>query len=142
MTQSNDYPDIDYVVVHHKRRAWWKRPSCLVQLILWMSIMMLPAVFMVLAFQGDITFYHRGDIPNKFQHPFLQVKLIMEEDYRGLSLTNASVLHDDADNLCVETSIRFLLWEGQGEPATYCQCYTRSNEAWQPVDSEQGTCRD
>ncbi len=140
MTQDNAYPEIEYVVVQRKRRAWWKRPGCLLQLAVWVIIMMIPLIIMVLALQGDITIAHRGDVPNKFQHPFFQVRLVMEVDYRGLNITNSSILREDTDNMCIETHARFLLWEGEGEPATYCQCYTRVELGWQTTNAEQGQC--
>ncbi|TVR22281.1 MAG: hypothetical protein EA396_06330 [Anaerolineaceae bacterium] len=138
----SDYPEIDYVVVERKRRAWWKRPGCLLILVAWLALMSVPFFILLLAFQGEMTLGRGGDVPNKHQHPVLQVRLIMDMDYRGLNITTSSVHRADSDNLCVQNNIRFLLWEGEGENVTNCHCYSREDETvdWASVGVESGAC--
>jgi len=141
---SNDYPEIEYVVVEGppRRRAWYKRPGCLVGVVIWFIVMLLPLFLFILAIEGELTINHPGDVPNKFAHPMLQVKLIMEIDYRGLSITTSSVNREGDDDLCIENQTRYLLWQGEGEPATYCQCYSRdeADDDWQRTEQPGATC--
>jgi hypothetical protein len=141
---NNNYPEIEYVVVEGapRQRAWYKRPGCLVGVVVWFIVMLLPLFLFVLAIQGDITINHRGDVPNKFAHPMLQVKLIMEMDYRGLSITTSSLNREDDTAICIQNQTRYMLWQGSGDPADYCQCYDRenANDDWQRTEQTQDTC--
>ena len=62
-----------------------------------------------------------------------QLSLISEVEARGLRVTTTLVSSPDDLSLCVQTNVRFVLWEGDGEPASFCDCYTRedNNSDWQ-----------
>ncbi|MFW5708772.1 MAG: hypothetical protein ACOCX5_00995 [Chloroflexota bacterium] len=140
--QNSEYPLIDYVVVEKRPRAWYKRPGCLVGIVIWFLVMLLPFALFVLAIEGDITLSYGGDVPDKHAHPLLQVRLVMEPDYRGLSITTASLHREGEANLCIQNNIRFILWQGEGDPVTYCQCYARASvdDEWTSTDTSQGAC--
>lgn len=123
---------IEYVVVEKPRRKWYRNPGCVLGLIIWFFVMLLPLFFFILAVEGDITLQHGGDVPDKHEHPLLQIRLIMEIDYRGFGITNSTIQRDGENDICVETNVRYILWQGQGDPATFCDCYTRTepDEAW------------
>lgn len=133
--------EIEYVV-HKKRRPLRARLAWVAFLLVWVVILFIPFAFFTLASRGQITISHSGDVPDKFEHPLLQVRLISEIDYRGLLVINSTVDRTDALNLCVQTQVRYLLWQGEGEPATYCDCYARaqSEDEWLVASSVPGRC--
>lgn len=118
--------DVEYVVVQKKRKIW-NRVGCWAIVLTWFLVLLIPLVFFILAIEGDITIKRSG-VPDSYEHPLLQLSLIMESDARGLRVTNTSLHHPSDNNLCVQTNVRFLLWEGDGDSASFCDCYTRSDE--------------
>lgn len=137
MTENSTDPPvhIEYVVVEKPQRRWYKRPGCILGLVIWLILILTPTFFIVVAVQGDITINHTGDIPDKGRYPRFQVKLIMEPDYRGFSITNSSINRDD-ESLCIEQNVNYVLWQGSGEAATFCQCYTRDIQEGEWVSAE------
>lgn len=127
------------VIVEKSR--WYKRPGCLIGVTIWFFVMLIPLFFFILAVEGDITLRHRGDIPDKYEHPLFQISLIMEIDYRGFGLTSSAIHKTDNDNICIETNVRYILWQGEGEPATFCDCYTRTqDEPWSLTETTLTGC--
>ncbi|MCU0480788.1 MAG: hypothetical protein MUE54_06185 [Anaerolineae bacterium] len=118
------YPPIEYVFRERKRNPI-RRAGCTVLLIFWFLFLLTPLCLFVLAVQGEITIAHFGDVPESYQHPLFQVQLVMEEDYRGLRIVNATLHNQTDEAICVQTNVRYLLWEGEGDPATFCRCYER-----------------
>ncbi len=137
-----DHPDIEYVVVEQSRRSIWRRPGCLLGLLLWMVFLMLPLGLFILAIEGDITIYHGGGVPERLEHPRLQIRLVSEIDYRGLNVNTSSVNRSGSNTMCIQTDVRYLLWQGDGEAATYCDCYGRSDteSAWVFESTAAGQC--
>lgn len=137
------YPEIDYVVKQvPPGRSPLRRLGCGVLLVVWFAVLLLPLAMFVLAIQGDITIWHGAGIPDREEHPRFQVRLVMEMDFRGLGLTTTSIERDGEDALCIQSNVRFLLWEGEGDPATFCDCYTRSssNTEWSLEATTVGHC--
>ena len=124
-------PEIEYIVVNKKRNPL-RKIIRIVVIVIWFLILLLPLAFFVLASQGDITISRSG-IPDSHEHPLLQFSLISETDSRGLRITTTSISKPDDLNLCIQTNVRFALWEGQGESARFCDCYTRQDteSEWQ-----------
>ncbi len=146
-TPSNEterYQQIDYVVkeVEPRKRSPLRRLGCGVLVAGWFLILLLPIFMFVLAVQGDITIQRFDDVPDPQEHPLLQVRLVMETDYRGFGITNTSVPTSTDTNLCVQTNVRFVLWQGEGEPATFCDCYTRGDteSVWELSSTIMGAC--
>lgn len=140
----DQYPEIEYVVREQppQRRSLLRRAGCGLLLAIWFLVLLLPLAFFILAIEGDITIARGSDIPDRHEHPRLQVRLISEADFRGLGFTTTSLDRDGDNALCIETRVRFLLWEGDGEPATFCDCYSRVDvEAdWQLDVTTSGEC--
>lgn len=135
-------PSVEYVFIERKRNPL-RRLGCTILLILWFIFLLLPLFLFIMAVQKEITIAHAGDIPESYQHPLFQVQLVMEQDYRGLRIVNAT-LHNGTDTtICVQTNVRYVLWQGEGESATFCRCYERDNSESQWALSEQTleTCR-
>ena len=108
----------------------------------WFLVLLLPMVLFILAINGDITIARSGDIPDKNEHPLFQASLVMEIDFRGLRLTNTSLARENEVNLCIQTNVRFVLWEGEGEDAVFCDCYDRdsSESVWELSSTAMTTC--
>lgn len=125
-----------------QRRNRVRRIITIMGVIVWFVVLLIPLCFFILAANGEITIGH-GNIPERESHPRLKVDLISEIDYRGFGITR-SIFIKGTDNLnaCVETHIDYLLWEGEGEPAIYCECYSRTavDEEWQFTETITASC--
>lgn len=107
-----------------------RRVGCGLAVILWFMLLLMPCVLFYLAANGEIRIWHDA-VPDPHAHPRLLLSLLSEKEDRGLRIEASSVFNPDADDLstCVQTDVRFLLWESQGgnQDVTYCECYQRSN---------------
>lgn len=118
-----------------KRISRFRRLGCGLLVPLWFMLLLMPCALFYLAVNGEIRIWH-DSVPDPHSQPRLLVSLISEMDDRGLRIATSSVFNPDADNLstCVETNVRFLLWESQGgnQDVTYCECYRRADDvsAW------------
>lgn len=140
---TQEYHQIEYVVQEHpKKRSLSRRVGCVLILVLWFLILLLPLGFFILAVDGQLTLSQRGDVPDKHQHPLFQINLITEVDYRGIQFTNSTIHRQDDLNVCVQTDVRYLLWQGEGESAQYCDCYMRTaqEDDWQYETTTPGQC--
>ena len=141
-TQNDDYDAIKYVVTVQRRNIW-QRLGCVLGIIGWLAFISIPFFFIVLAVRGQITIPRGGDIPNRDTYPHLQVRLVMEMDFRGLNITSTMVDRQDSNAVCVQSNVRFILWEGEGESATYCECYARpqAGASWDLTSAVEGACQ-
>lgn len=119
------------------RRSPLRRAGCIAALVIWFAILLLPCFLIVLATQQEIVI-STGGAPGQQ----LRLWLISEADERGLALSTASVQQSDANNICVETNVRFLLWAGNSDPLSYCECYQRASDAesWSLTSSDGAAC--
>jgi hypothetical protein len=142
LTPQSPPPSVEYIFIERKRNLL-RRLGCTIMLILWFTFLLLPLFLFVLAVQQEITIAHAGDIPESYQHPLFQVQLVMEEDYRGLRIVNTTLHNSTETNICIQTNVRYVLWEGQGDPATICRCYERDNAKanWMLLEQTLETCR-
>lgn len=124
-----------------KRRSPLQRLGCGMALVLWFTFLLTPCACIFLATQGEIIIPN-GNVPEPESHPLLQIDLISEIDYRGFRIVTTGLYGDTEDTVCVQSNISYVLWQGEGEPATYCDCYTRpsSDAAWGLTSTEQGGC--
>lgn len=139
--QSGEPVEIEYIIVK-KPVSRVRRLGCIIVLVLWFLFLMLPLGLFILAAEGDFTIGRGNDIPDASEYPRFQLKLIMEPDYRGISLINTSLHRDGDRNLCIQTNVRYVLWEGDGDPAVYCNCYTRASldDDWVFVSTTIAAC--
>lgn len=114
-----------------------RRLGCILITAIWFVILLIPLVFIVLAAQGEIRIT-TGDVPD--QH--IRLWLIGEPRQRGIGISSAGVHSRDDTNVCLQTSVNYLLWAGASEPSSYCECYQRGapDEAWGYVGGNEGTC--
>jgi hypothetical protein len=143
-TEAPAHPPIEYVVREQpqRKRSPLRRLGCGLLLAVWFAVLLVPLAFFVLAIQGDITIGRGGDIPSPEQYPRLQVWLVNEIDFRGLGILTTDISRPDEEDLCIQSDVRYLLWQGSGEPATFCDCYTRStvDDDWTLQETVQGPC--
>jgi len=114
----------------------FRRGGCLILLICWFTFILSPCLLITLAQQGEIVI-SQGNLPNQQ----IRIWLIMEIDQRGIGISNTSQ-HEVDNALCLQTDVRFLFWQGEGEPTSYCECYSRSENMSTPtlLSTQQGTC--
>lgn len=121
-----------------RRTGRLRRVGCGLLVPLWFMLLLLPCALFYLAVNGEIRIWH-DNVPDPYSQPRLLVSLVSEMDDRGLRVETSSVFNPSLDNLstCVESKVRFLLWQSQGgnQDVTYCECYVRDDEesawAWQ-----------
>ena len=90
-------------------------------LLLWFTVMLTPCFAVVLATRGELE-WKRGDYDSD------RIWLIQERDQRGLGYHAQRLLSDERATgglVCVNSSARFILWEGaeEGMNNDYCECY-------------------
>ncbi len=109
-------------------RRWLRRLLYVFGFLIWLLFMCFPTVAFVLATQEQILI---GEAPGRHWRIFL----VSEEDSRGIGLERTGPRDKAAG--CTQTNVSFLLWEGEGEATSYCQCY---NEQGGVVSAGQGAC--
>jgi hypothetical protein len=113
-----------------------RRLGCVAGLLLWLVVMLIPCFFIALAVQQEIVIT-QGSAPNQV----LRFWLINEADHRGVGMSSASLHSGSQDNgICVQTDVRFLLWTGQSEPTSYCECYAPVGDNLELTGASDGQC--
>jgi hypothetical protein len=121
-----------------KSRSRVRRVGCAVVLVLWFALVLSPCLCIILATQGEIL-VHLGDVPGNE----LRIWLVNEAHERGIGIASPTVsTAQDANAVCVQTNVTFILWEGEGSPTHYCECYTQSVQTgdWSQVTSASNEC--
>ncbi len=122
-----------------------RRLGCGLVLLFWFTFLLTPCSLFYLAANGEIRLQHR-DIPQPHAHPLLLVSLVSESEDRGLRLENSWIAdsQEDAGMLCVQTAVRFLLWQysGGNQNVSFCDCYQRTDAHadWEFVTTYGGVC--
>jgi len=128
-----------------QRRGRARRLGCGLALLAWFTLLLTPAALLYLAANGEIRLEHR-DIPQPHAHPLLLLSLISETDDRGLRIETSRIAVGQPAGLtlCVETAVRFLLWEysGGNQNVSYCDCYERQRPeaAWELSNTSGDVC--
>jgi hypothetical protein len=130
-------PEVIYV---GRRSAYLKRAGCGLAVLLWMVVLLIPGLFFLLAIQGEVALWHGAGVPEPEAHPLLQVKLLMEVETRGLNITRSVPIIQSNDVTCMQTSVNYLLWQGEGNNVSYCDCYRRNGEMWEFISTNEGNC--
>lgn len=119
-----------------RRKSPLHRIGCAALVAIWLLVMLLPCFLIMLATQQEIII-SQGELPGQE----IRVRLIMEIDQRGIGLWTTQTVQGELGDICLITTVGYILWEGEGEPAQYCVCYTRADAtaAWQPSGRECST---
>lgn len=122
--------------IPQRRVSRLRRLGCIAGLLLWLAVMLIPCFFIALAVQQEIVIT-RGGAPNQV----LRFWLINEVDHRGVGISSASVHAGlQEDGICVQTDVRFLLWTGQSDPTSYCECYAPVGDKLEFTGANEGQC--
>lgn len=99
----------------------WLRPLLyLVILFVWLAVMSLPVLAFLLATRGSVQI--GGDARSN-----VRAFLVLEEDTQGVGIQWTRP-HRGLPQ-CANTNLVYILWEGEGENARYCQCYDPADQS-------------
>lgn len=113
----------------HAMKPTLRRLAYFLIFLIWLLVMLFPVVAVVLATQGQIQIGRESE-------SHLRLFLLQESGNEGIGIEWTR--HVQEPPRCAQSSLIYLLWEGEGENATYCQCY---DEAGAIVVSTPGACR-
>jgi hypothetical protein len=107
---------------------WLRRLVYTLITLVWLFVMLLPTAAFVLAARGELRL---GSDPQRQVRFFM----VQQPDAEGVGVewTRPLRQHDD----CTRTSVRYWLWEGEGEPVSACRCYTGDGAV---IPANQATC--
>lgn len=108
----------------------WRRVRLGCFLIFWLLFILSPCLLVTLASVGQLSI-SQGVLPGQE----LRVWLIMEVDHRGLGFSGTALL-SRGDQQCLQTDVRYWLWQGQQQPLSYCDCYQDGSL----VSTQSGVC--
>lgn len=112
-------------------RQWSRRTGYLLVILLWLILVSLPVVAFFLATQGQI------EIGSESRT--LRLFLLQETDNQGLGLqwTRPFNAQNPDSAECIQTSLRYFLWEGDasGQNTDYCQCFNPQTQAPLPTNT-------
>ena len=105
--------------------------------VVWFIILLIPAFFILMVINGEFSLT-LGDAPEQK----LRIWLVSEIRERGFGISTGSVTSRDEQNVCVQTDLRYLLWQGSQEPSVYCECFERLDAAaeWSYTIGWQASC--
>jgi hypothetical protein len=98
-----------------------RRLGCIVALVLWFAILMLPCIGFYLAVRGEITW-------DRSRFSYDRLWLVREERQTGIALAHTQPIGPtDVDEVCTRTFVTIWLWsEGSFERTGYCDCERRT----------------
>jgi hypothetical protein len=104
---------------------------------LWFAFLMLPCFFLIMLTQGQIVI-RTGDLPEQS----IRLWLVNEARQRGFGIAVPSTHAGVDGQSCLQTQVNFISWVGSGEPATYCECYSREAEGgeWSLQSTASAAC--
>lgn len=146
MSQQTELPPIETPLPDElpptppRRFRGLRRLGCILLLVIWFMVLLLPCFMIVLATQQQITI-SQGSLPDQE----IRIWLVMEQNQRGLGISSTSTHPAKGDNLptdslCLQTNVNYLLWQGKGEASTYCECYAHDGDNYTPLASYSQAC--
>ena len=121
-----------------RKRGPLGRLGCALGLLVWFVLILSPCLLFTLATQGEMSL-NLGSAPGQTA----RLWLVMEPDERGLGLSLPSVQSGrDGNTICVQTDVRYFLWQGQADAISYCECYHRTTAGaeWDHLTTIEGVC--
>lgn len=115
-----------------------------IALVLWFMLLSLPCAMFWFASGNEISIPH-GSVPDAYDHPLLELGLIMTAENRGLKIKTSSIMSRGDNAVCVQTSLNYILWYSQesNPSTTLCDCYGRisTDKSWSSTTSTAGQCQ-
>jgi hypothetical protein len=96
-------------------RRWGRRLVYGLIMLVWLVVMISPAFAFVLAARGELQFGSSSGNQVRFF-------MIQQADADGVAVEWTRPLRQD--NRCLLTTVRYWLWQGEGEPVSSCRCYS------------------
>jgi hypothetical protein len=93
---------------------WLRRLLYALVVLVWLLLVIAPLLAFVLAARGQIQF---GSDPRRH----LRLFLVQEEDAQGIGLE--WLRPSRSQSACSSGSLTYFMWEGEGQNASFCQCY-------------------
>lgn len=103
------------------------RTGCLIGVLIWLCVMALPFLALALAVKGELAWRRSEFVEDRLWLVNAETGL-GSRGASGIGYSAARVVSDQtaADGpVCVRMSIYFLLWEGESEGVTFCDCYVK-----------------
>ncbi len=137
MSEQETQPEVQSELPPRKPPSLLRRAGCLILFICWFTFILSPCILLTLARDGEISIA-QGELPGQQ----IRIWLVMEIDQRGVGISTTSQ-HESNGAQCVQTDVRFVFWQGEGEAVSYCECYSHPDTAstWSQVSSSQGICK-
>lgn len=108
---------------------WLRRFIYLLITVAWLCVMSFPALAVILAVRGQL------QVGDEMGH-HLRIFALQEPDVQGIGVEWTRPMRRQP--ACSQTTVRYLLWQGEGEDVAFCQCYDPlTNE---PTPIEMNSC--
>lgn len=95
-----------------RAKNWLKRAGCLALLLLWLALMITPVAAFAIARNGQVQV-------GSSEGSHVRVFLVLADESDGIGFELA---RSRSGGECQQVRVVFLLWKGESEPASYCQC--------------------
>ncbi len=106
------------------RKRWVRRLVYLIILVIWLPVMVFPFVAFSLATNGELQI---GD------ESHLRFFMVQGAEENGVGIQwKRSLFQPDH---CQRNTVVFLMWEGEGENSSFCQCIDPETNESLPVGS-------
>jgi len=115
------------------------RAGCVAGVLVWLCVMTVPFMALLLAIRGELTL-RRGDFVEDRLWLVNAETGVGKGIASGIGYSTTRVVSDQtaADGpVCVRTNVYFLLWQGQSESVTFCECYVTTEGGGY---ASQGSC--
>ena len=95
---------------------WLRRLAFVLLLFAWAVIMAFPVVAVLLATQNQLQI-------GEEQGRRVRLFLLQEPEQEGIGFEWARPAEREGEAQCLQTSISYLMWVGEGQNVTFCQCF-------------------
>ena len=113
-----------------------RRVGCGILVAVWFLLLLTPCLFVFLVTNQEIVLTH-SDVPNDN----FRIWLIQEANQRGVAVSNARRVTAANNAVCTLTDVRFIMWQGKGDPNHYCSCYVQQDSAWTSIAEGTEACK-
>lgn len=111
-------------------KPWVRRLLMFLFVAIWLVVILLPTFAFMLARNGQ---FQIGDPDDRHWRLFL----LQEADVEGLGLERAGYVDAPPDApdtaRCLQTTVEYWFWTGQGDDAGYCQCFDETTGEVLPI---------
>lgn len=103
--------------------VWVRRFLILLFMLFWLVVILTPTLAFILARNGQVQL-------GRSDGRHVRLFLVQGDDLEGLGLERGRPVPPPGDVpesvSCLQTSISYWMWSGEGQPVTYCQCVDTS----------------